>query len=51
MKYIIGIIGGLVLFTATMIDSRGVEIVGTCVVDGYEIHPVINHDCGGKFYP
>lgn len=50
MKLLTGIIGGLVLYTASMINGRGPEITGTCVVDGFEIYPVINHDCKGTFY-
>lgn len=39
-----------ILFIAAMIDMRGREISGTCVVNGFSISPVINHDCKGKFY-
>jgi hypothetical protein len=39
-----------VLFVASMIDTRGKEQFGTCVVGEYAYTLVSNLDCDGKFY-
>lgn len=51
-KLILGLTGATILYIASMIDSRGPEVVGTCITpDGFKIYPVINHDCTqGEFH-
>lgn len=50
MKILIyGILLGILLYLAAMIDTRGQEKSGTCIVGEYTFHPIINHDCQGKF--
>ena len=49
MKLIIGIVGGLVLFLATMIDTSPPEEMGSCTVGDTTISPVSNLDCEGIF--